>query len=71
LVPRAILFAREANDEAFPAQADFEAAKIAVFAASILSAVIGVTALSLAGEARPSKQRISVSGRAIIREDTA
>jgi len=35
--------------EAFPAEADFEAAKIAVFAASILSAVIGVTLLSLAG----------------------
>jgi NhaA family Na+:H+ antiporter len=35
--------------EAFPAEADFEAAKIAVFAASILSAVIGVTVLSLAG----------------------
>ena len=31
--------------EAFPAEADFQAAKIAVFAASILSAVIGVTAL--------------------------
>src|SRR5271166_5897045 len=40
--------------EAFPAEADFEAAKIAVFAASILSAVIGVTLLSLAGrETRP------------------
>ena len=39
--------------EAFPAQADFEAAKIGVFAASILSAVIGVTALSLAGRSAP------------------
>jgi Na+:H+ antiporter, NhaA family len=40
--------------EAFPAEADFEAAKIAVFAASMLSAVIGVTLLSLVGrETRP------------------
>jgi Na+:H+ antiporter, NhaA family len=35
--------------EAFPAPADFEAAKIAVFAASIVSAVIGVLALLVAG----------------------
>ena len=39
--------------EAFPAEADFKAAKIAVFAASILSAVIGVTALLLAGPSAP------------------
>jgi NhaA family Na+:H+ antiporter len=39
--------------EAFPAEADFEAAKIAVFASSILSAVIGVTALSLVGRNAP------------------
>ncbi len=35
--------------QAFPAEADFEAAKIAVFAASVLAAVIGVTALSFVG----------------------
>jgi NhaA family Na+:H+ antiporter len=40
--------------EAFPAEADFEAAKIAVFAASILSAAIGVMFLSFVGrETRP------------------
>ena len=39
--------------EAFPAEADFKAAKIVVFAASILSAVIGVTALLLAGRSAP------------------
>ncbi len=38
--------------QAFRVEADFEAAKIAVFAASALSAVIGVTALSLAGRER-------------------
>jgi Na+:H+ antiporter, NhaA family len=38
--------------EAFPAPADFEAAKIAVFAASIMSAVIGVLALLVAGRER-------------------
>jgi Na+:H+ antiporter, NhaA family len=31
--------------QAFPAQADFDTAKIAVFAASLLSAVIGVAVL--------------------------
>jgi Na+:H+ antiporter, NhaA family len=35
--------------QALPAEADFEAAKIAVLAASVLSAVIGVAALSIAG----------------------
>jgi NhaA family Na+:H+ antiporter len=35
--------------QAFPVEADFEAAKIAVFAASVLSAVIGVTVLSIVG----------------------
>jgi NhaA family Na+:H+ antiporter len=39
--------------ESFPAEADFEAAKIAVFAASILTAVTGVTVLSLAGRSAP------------------
>jgi Na+/H+ antiporter NhaA len=39
--------------EAFPAEADFQGAKIVVFAASILSAVIGVTALLLAGRSAP------------------
>ncbi len=34
--------------QAFPAEADFEAAKIAVFVASVLSAVIGVAALLIA-----------------------
>jgi Na+:H+ antiporter, NhaA family len=35
--------------QAFPVEADFEAAKIAVFVASVLSAVIGVTLLTIAG----------------------
>ena len=35
--------------QAFGVEADFEAAKIAVFAASVLSAAIGVTLLSIAG----------------------
>jgi Na+:H+ antiporter, NhaA family len=35
--------------QAFPVEADFEAAKIAIFAASVLSALIGVTLLSIAG----------------------
>lgn len=35
--------------QAFPAEADFEAAKIRIFAASVLSALIGVTLLSIAG----------------------
>jgi NhaA family Na+:H+ antiporter len=39
--------------EAFPVEADFEAAKIAVFIASVLSAVIGVTLLSLAARSAP------------------
>jgi NhaA family Na+:H+ antiporter len=34
-------------------EADFEAAKIAVFVASVLSAVIGVTLLTLAGRTAP------------------
>ncbi len=34
--------------QAFPAEADFEAAKIAILAASVLSAAIGVTLLSIA-----------------------
>ena len=34
--------------QAFPVEADFDAAKIAVFVASVLSAVIGVTLLSIA-----------------------
>jgi len=38
--------------QAFPAEADFEAAKIAVLAASVVSAAIGVAALSIAGESR-------------------
>jgi NhaA family Na+:H+ antiporter len=37
--------------QAFPAAADFTAAKIAVFAASVLSAVIGVALLWGAGRA--------------------
>jgi NhaA family Na+:H+ antiporter len=37
--------------QAFPLAADFAAAKIAVFAASILSAVIGVALLWRAGRA--------------------
>ena len=37
--------------QAFPAAADFAAAKIAVFAASLLSAVIGVALLWGAGRA--------------------
>ena len=40
--------------QAFPVEGDFEAAKIAVFAASVLSAVIGVTLLAIAGR-RPAK----------------
>ncbi len=36
--------------QAFRLEADFEAAKIAVLAASVLSAVIGVAALSVAGQ---------------------
>jgi NhaA family Na+:H+ antiporter len=40
--------------QAFPVGADFEAAKIAVFAASVLSAVIGVALLSIAGR-NPAK----------------
>jgi len=40
--------------QAFPGEADFEAAKIAVFAASVLSAVIGVTLLAIAGR-NPAK----------------
>ena len=39
--------------QAFPAAADFAAAKIAVFAASVLSAIIGVAVLWRA--ARPSE----------------
>ena len=35
--------------QAFGVDADFEAAKIAVFAAPVLSAAIGVTLLSIAG----------------------
>src|SRR5271166_908353 len=35
--------------QAFPVEADFEAAKIAVFVASVSSAVIGVTLLAIAG----------------------
>ena len=35
--------------QAFAVEADFEAAKIAILAASVLSAAIGVTALSFAG----------------------
>ncbi len=35
--------------QAFGVEADFEAAKIAVFAASVLSALIGVPLLSIAG----------------------
>ena len=37
-----------------PAGGDFEAAKIAVFVASILSAVVGVTLLTLASRSAPS-----------------
>ena len=40
--------------EAFRSEADFEAAKIAVFIASILSAVAGVTLLTLASRSAPS-----------------
>jgi len=40
--------------EAFPAEADFEAAKIAVFIASIVSAIAGVTLLAIAGRNAPS-----------------
>ena len=40
--------------EAFRSEADFEAAKIAVFIASILSAVAGVTLLTIAGRNAPS-----------------
>ena len=40
--------------EAFRSEADFEAAKIAVFIASILSAVAGVTLLTIAGRDAPS-----------------
>ena len=36
--------------QAFRLEADFEAAKIAVLAASVLAAVIGVAALSVAGQ---------------------
>jgi NhaA family Na+:H+ antiporter len=39
--------------EAFQSEADFEAAKIAVFIASILSAVAGVTLLTLAARTAP------------------
>jgi Na+/H+ antiporter NhaA len=38
---------------AFRSEADFEAAKIAVFIASILSAVAGVTLLTLAARTAP------------------
>ena len=40
--------------QAFPVEGDFEAAKIAVFVASVLSAVIGVTLLAIA-ERNPAK----------------
>jgi Na+:H+ antiporter, NhaA family len=40
--------------EAFRSDADFEAAKIAVFIASILSAIAGVTLLAIAGRNAPS-----------------
>jgi NhaA family Na+:H+ antiporter len=40
--------------EAFRSEADFEAAKIAVFIASILSAVAGVSLLTIAGRNAPS-----------------
>ena len=40
--------------QAFPVEGDFEAAKIAVFAASVLSAAIGVALLVIAGR-RPAK----------------
>jgi NhaA family Na+:H+ antiporter len=40
--------------EAFPLAADFEAAKIGVFIGSVLSAIVGVTALIFAArEPRP------------------
>jgi len=38
--------------QAFPAQSDFEAAKIAVFIASVLSAIVGVTVLWIAGRSK-------------------
>jgi NhaA family Na+:H+ antiporter len=43
--------------EAFRSEADFEAAKIAVFIASVLSAIIGVTRLVLAGRSVPATMR--------------
>ena len=42
--------------EAFPEEADFAAAKIAVFAASALSAIIGVVLFWGAGRASPQRQ---------------
>jgi NhaA family Na+:H+ antiporter len=42
--------------QAFPAEADFAAAKIAVFAASVLSAVIGVALLWHAGRAMDEEE---------------
>jgi hypothetical protein len=43
--------------EAFRSEADFEAAKIAVFIASVLSAIIGVTLLVLAARSVPATMR--------------
>jgi NhaA family Na+:H+ antiporter len=43
--------------EAFRSEADFEAAKIAVFIASVLSAVVGVTLLVLAARRVPAMMR--------------
>jgi NhaA family Na+:H+ antiporter len=40
--------------EAFPLEADFEAAKIAIFIASVLSAVVGVTLLAFAARSAPA-----------------
>jgi len=43
--------------QAFPMEADFEAAKIAVLVASVLSAVIGVAALVVAGRGDSESER--------------
>jgi len=40
--------------QSFPDAADFSAAKIAVFGASVISAVIGFAILWVAGRPRPS-----------------
>ena len=46
--------------EAFSVAADFEAAKIAVFVASILAAIVGVTLLSIAGRTLADGRKVAM-----------